>query len=118
MDGLEVFISLTLLFVGVITLAFRNRRQYLIGFRIGYTYMSDRAWRKANTFAGLYMVSFSLFLLLLALIGVPVNLFVLIIMAGVILLIFTGTIVARGSMRGKTFQPRLLRNPVNGLKLT
>ena len=67
MDWLEVFISLTLLFAGIITLAFRNRRQYFIGFRVGYTYMSDKAWRKANTFAGLYMVFFSLFLLALTL---------------------------------------------------
>lgn len=95
MDWLEVFISLTLLFAGIITLAFRNRRQYFIGFRVGYTYMSDKAWRKANTFAGLYMVFFSLFLLLLALVGVPVNQFVLVMIAGIIFLIFAGTLVAR-----------------------
>lgn len=48
----EVFISLTLLAAGLLTFAFRNRRNYFIGFRIGYTYMSDRAWRKPTPLRG------------------------------------------------------------------
>lgn len=95
MNPLEALISSVLLVAGLLTLAFRNRRQYAVGFRIGYTYMSEKAWRKANTFAGLYMVSFSLLLLLLALTGIGTNTFVLIMIAGILVLLFAGTLVAK-----------------------
>ncbi|WP_367883227.1 SdpI family protein [Thermococcus peptonophilus] len=78
----EVFISLTFLAAGLLTYSFRNKRNYLIGFRIGYTYMSDRAWRETNTFAGLFMMVFSVLLLGLALAGIGILAFILIMLAG------------------------------------
>ncbi|WP_297490509.1 DUF1648 domain-containing protein [Thermococcus sp.] len=95
MNSFEVSISIVLLLSGLLTLAFRNRRNSLVGFRIGYTYQSDFAWRKANTFAGLFITGLSLFLLFLAFIGVAPNSFVLIMLAGVLVLIPLGTAVAK-----------------------
>jgi uncharacterized membrane protein len=91
----EVFISLILLAAGLLTFAFRDKRNYLIGFRIGYTYMSDRAWREANTFAGLFMIVFSILLLELALAGVGILVFTLVMLAGVIVLVVAGFRIAK-----------------------
>ncbi|WP_297460616.1 DUF1648 domain-containing protein [Thermococcus sp.] len=95
MDTLEVFISITLLFAGLLTLAFRNRRQHFIGFRIGYTYMSREAWRRANALVGLFTVAFSLLLLLLAIQGIELNAFALVTVVGIFFILLMGTIVAR-----------------------
>jgi uncharacterized membrane protein len=91
----EILISLTLLFAGLLTFAFRNRRNYFIGFRVGYTYMSDKAWRETNTFAGLFMMLFSIFLLGLALAGVGILVFTLIMLAGVVFLTVAGFRIAK-----------------------
>ncbi|ASJ02646.1 hypothetical protein A3L09_04910 [Thermococcus profundus] len=91
----EVFISLTLLAAGLLTYAFRNKRNYFIGFRVGYTYMSERAWRETNAFAGLFMAVFSIFLLGLALAGVEIPVFTLVMLAGVILLMVAGFRIAK-----------------------
>lgn len=95
----EVFISLTLLAAGLLTFAFRNRRNYFIGFRIGYTYMSDRAWRETNTFAGLFMMVFSVLLLGLALAGLGILTFILTMLAGVVFLTVAGFRVAKKGLR-------------------
>ncbi|WP_456366227.1 DUF1648 domain-containing protein [Thermococcus sp.] len=95
MNSFETLISLILLLSGLLTLAFRNRRNSFVGFRIGYTYQSDLAWKKTNTFAGLFIIGLSLLLLPLAFIGVAPNAFVLIMLAGVLILIPLGTAVAR-----------------------
>ncbi|MDK2915278.1 MAG: hypothetical protein PWQ79_2193 [Thermococcaceae archaeon] len=91
----EVFISLTLLAAGLLTFAFRKGRNYFIGFRIGYTYMSERAWKETNTFAGLFMVVFSILLLGLALAGVGILVFTLLMLAGVVLLTVAGFRIAK-----------------------
>ncbi|NJE45843.1 DUF1648 domain-containing protein [Thermococcus sp. GR7] len=95
MEWVELYIVMTLFVAGLLTFAFRNKRQYFIGFRIGYTYQSDDAWRKANTFAGIFMMALSLFLLVLAIAGVSLNVFVLVMIAGILLLLFLGTLIAK-----------------------
>ena len=80
----EVFIGLTLLIAGLLTLAFRNRQNSLIGVRIGYTYMSEEAWRKANTAGGLFFVGFSLVLIIMALTGASIQAFLLALIVGVL----------------------------------
>ncbi|NJD98996.1 DUF1648 domain-containing protein [Thermococcus sp. LS1] len=95
MEWVELYIVMTLFVAGLLTLAFRNKRQYFIGFRIGYTYQSDEAWRKANTFAGIFMMALSLFLLVLAIADVSLNVFVLVMIAGILLLLFLGTLIAK-----------------------
>ncbi len=63
MDELEVIISAIVLFVGILTFAFRNTPNPYVGVRIGYTYLSKEAWRKANTFAGIYCTAMGITLL-------------------------------------------------------
>ena len=80
----DLFIGLTLLVAGILTLAFRNRQNSFIGVRIGYTYMSEEAWRKANTAGGLFFVGFSLVLVIMALTGVSIQAFLLALIVGVL----------------------------------
>ncbi|WP_232461759.1 SdpI family protein [Thermococcus pacificus] len=80
----EVFIGLTLLAAGLLTLAFRNRQNPFIGVRIGYTYMSKEAWRKANTAGGLFFVGFSLFLVIMAIAGASIGAFLIVLIVGVL----------------------------------
>ncbi len=80
----ELFIGLTLLTAGLLTLAFRNRQNSFIGVRIGYTYMSEEAWRKANTAGGLFFVVFSVFLIIIALMGASIGAFLIAIIVGVL----------------------------------
>ncbi len=80
----ELFIGLTLLTAGLLTLAFRNRQNSFIGVRIGYTYMSEEAWRKANTAGGLFFVGFSVFLIIIALMGASIGAFLIAIIVGVL----------------------------------
>ena len=80
----ELFIGLTLLTAGLLMLAFRNRQNSFIGVRIGYTYMSEEAWRKANTAGGLFFVGFSVFLIIMALMGASIGAFLITIIVGVL----------------------------------
>jgi uncharacterized membrane protein len=91
----EVFVSLLLLGAGLMTLAFRNRRNRLIGFRVGYTWHSERVWRKVNTFSALYSIAYSLLLLALALHGFPVTPFVITMLAFVLSEVVIGIWLAR-----------------------
>jgi uncharacterized membrane protein len=59
MDGvneLEIILPIVMICVGALTYAFRNTPNPYIGVRMGYTYLSKEAWRKANTFAGVYCI--------------------------------------------------------------
>ncbi len=93
--AVELLTVLVLLVSGILTLAFRNRRNYFIGFRVGYTYHSDRAWKKTNTFAGVFSIAYSLLLLLLVFTGVSLQVFVFIAVAFVITEVFLGTWIAK-----------------------
>ena len=93
--AVELLTVLVLLVSGILTLAFRNRRNYLIGFRVGYTYHSDRAWKKTNTFAGAFSIAYSLILLLLVFTGVSLQVFVFIAIAFVITEVFLDTWIAK-----------------------
>lgn len=91
----EMFVSLVLLLGGLLALAFRKRRNPLIGFRVGYTYHSERVWEKVNTFAGVFSVVYSLFLLALAFYGVSRNIFTLGVVGFVIIQLFIGLWMAK-----------------------
>ena len=91
----EVFIGMTLLASGLLTLAFRNRPNSLIGVRIGYTYMSEEAWRKANTAGGLFFVGFSVFLVTMALMRASIEVFLIALIVGVLAGVGISTAVAK-----------------------
>lgn len=97
MEEVELFIIVTFFTAGLLTFAFRNKRQYFIGFRTGYTYQSEDAWRKANTFAGIFMMVLSLCLLVLGILGVSLSMFISVMIFGVLLLLFLGTLIAEKS---------------------
>ncbi|NJE54688.1 DUF1648 domain-containing protein [Thermococcus sp. 21S9] len=90
----EVFVSLLLLWAGLVTLAFRNRRNRLIGFRVGYTWHSERVWRKVNTFGGLSLIVYSIILLCLAIYGVSMNAFTIAVVVFVVAESLIGTWMA------------------------
>ncbi|MEO2151753.1 MAG: DUF1648 domain-containing protein [Thermococcus sp.] len=91
----EVFVSLTLLSAGLLTLTFRKKQNPFIGFRVGYTYHSERVWERVNTFAGVFSIAYSLILFVLALYGVSMNAFILVMMAFVGAELFVGLWMAR-----------------------
>ncbi|ASI99244.1 DUF1648 domain-containing protein [Thermococcus celer] len=92
----EILVSLFLLFSSFLVLAFRERRNPLIGFRVGYTYHSERVWKKVNTFSGIANALVSLFLLGLAFLGVSLNVFVLVMTSLLLLVVFIGLTMAKG----------------------
>ncbi|AMQ18489.1 SdpI family protein [Thermococcus peptonophilus] len=113
----EVFISLTFLAAGLLTYSFRNKRNYLIGFRIGYTYMSDRAWRETNTFAGLFMMVFSVLLLGLALAGIGILAFILIMLAGVVFLTVAGFRIAKRAYEEEELSIEAPEKPIERIEV-
>ncbi len=44
--AVELFMFLSFLAASLLILAFRNRRNPVVGFRVGYTYHSRRAWKR------------------------------------------------------------------------
>lgn len=87
----EFAVSVVLIVVGVLTYAFRNRPNPYIGVRFGYTYLSKEAWRKANTFAGVYTTVLGLLLMILSLtLKIPKLVFLAIILiASAVLIVLT-----------------------------
>lgn len=91
----EILVSLFLLFSSFLVLAFRERRNPLIGFRVGYTYHSERVWRKVNTFSGIAHALVSVLLLGLAFLGVSLNVFILAMTSLSIGVLFVGLVMAK-----------------------
>ncbi len=112
--AVEVFMVLGLLVAGVTTLAFRNRQNILIGFRVGYTYHSERVWRKVNTFAGVFSIVYSLFLLLLAFLGVSLEVFMFIAVAFVLLELLIGTWMAKREYELEELSKEAPEKPARG----
>ncbi len=80
----HLFVDMLFVVVGVLTYIFRNTPNPYIGVRLGYTYLSKEAWRRANTFAALYCILLGMLLLFLDLtIKLPNNVFVLLMLVGI-----------------------------------
>ncbi len=67
----RLFLSALMLFTGILTLAVRNRPNPFVGVRFGYTYLSRRAWKKANTFAGIFSLILGFLMLTLYILDFP-----------------------------------------------
>ncbi len=67
----RLFLSVLMLLTGLMTLAVRNRPNPFVGVRFGYTYLSKRAWKRANTFAGAFSLISGLLMLTLYLLDFP-----------------------------------------------
>ncbi|AJC72064.1 membrane protein [Thermococcus guaymasensis DSM 11113] len=107
----EMFVSLALLLGGLLALAFRKRRNPLIGFRVGYTYHSERVWEKVNTFAGIFSIVYSLFLLALALYGVSKDVFTLVVGMFAITQMFLGLRMAKREYEIEEFSEEAPEKP-------
>ena len=105
----EVFLSLLLVFVGILTLLVREKPNPFIGVRFGYTYLSREAWKKANTFAGIYSVIAGTCLLSLVLVmDLPLQVFVVLYLASVIPLAYFSYRIAR-----ETYEKEDLSSPAD-----
>ncbi len=67
----RLLLSALMLFTGILTLAVRNRPNPFVGVRSGYTYLSRRAWKKTNTFAGIFSLISGLLMLTLYILDFP-----------------------------------------------
>ncbi len=109
MNELEVVLSIVMICVGVLTYAFRNTPNPYIGVRMGYTYLSKEAWRKANTFAGIYCILTGFCLLAISVIlkpSIPAFLAVLLILVAILA-------VQSYRTAKETYEREDLRTPAN-----
>lgn len=86
----EVFILFIFLVVGLLIFVFRNRRNYFIGFRIGYIYMFDRVWREIDIFVGFFMMVFLVLFFGFVLVGLGIFIFIFIMFVGVVFFMVVG----------------------------
>ncbi len=112
MNWLEIAVSFAMVLVGVITYALRNTPNPYVGVRMGYTYLSKEAWRKANTFAGIYCVAVGFALLALSVIFQPPNLvFLSILLTSVAILAVLSYRIAK-----ETYEMEDLKAPIKSAK--
>ena len=115
MSGLnsQIVISMVTILIGVLTYAFRNRPNPYIGMRIGYTYLSKEAWRRANSFAGVYCIVLGFALLAVSLIFHPSRLVFL----SIILIMATILAVQSYRIAKEAYEMEDLKIPVNSARL-
>ncbi len=89
-----IFISAIIFLTGMLTYLFRDKPNMAIGFRIGYTFASEEAWRKTNEFAGKAFMGLGVIMGLMSLLG-NVVLVTLVMIIGVSLIIWKGYIIAK-----------------------
>lgn len=94
MGYVGIFISATIFLAGLLTYLFRDRPNSAIGFRIGYTFASDEAWRKTNEFAGKAFMGLGIIMGLMSIIWNAV-LVTLAMLIGVSLITWKGYGIAR-----------------------
>ena len=108
----ELFVSLLMLIVGSVTLAVRNRPNPFIGVRFGYTYLSKEAWRKANTFAGLYCLILGLCFLVISLsVRIPFMIFFTMLVISMIPMTYYSYKIAK-----ETYEKEDLSTPIGEVK--
>ncbi|RLI75962.1 hypothetical protein DRP05_13760 [Archaeoglobales archaeon] len=83
--SLAMFVGILFVIIGVLTYIFRNTPNPYIGVRLGYTYLSKEAWKKANTFTAFYCILFGILLMFTSFtIQLPDNTFILLMLVGVL----------------------------------
>ena len=98
--------------IGVLVYAFRNTPNPYIGVRFGYTYLSKEAWRKANTFAGIYCMITGAILLTVTLIFNPSKIvFIALLLISVAVLAIQSYRIAK-----ETYEKEDLKTPLKEAK--
>lgn len=89
-----LFIAGTMFLAGLLTYLFRNRPNYAIGVRTGYTFLSGEAWKKTNEFAGKAFMVLGLFLGILSFTA-NIGLLTAVMLAGVALIVKRSLVIAK-----------------------
>ncbi|NOY10530.1 MAG: DUF1648 domain-containing protein [Archaeoglobi archaeon] len=109
---IEMFLSLLLIFMGIVTLLVRDRPNPYVGVRMGYTYLSREAWRKANTFAGVYSVLVgAVMLLAVLLLNPPIHVFIIVYFLSLFPLVYVSYRIAK-----KTYEMEDMSSPPREMK--
>ncbi len=90
---MKAIIALLSIGLGIATLAVRNRPNPFVGVRFAYTHLSIRAWREANTFAGIYFTLLGMIMLTLTFL--PAQVFVAIYVIAIIPAIYMSYRIAK-----------------------
>jgi len=108
--NVKILLSLLLVFSGFVMLLVRDKPNPFIGIRFGYTYFSKEAWRKANTFAGLYCIILGLCFLVIG-IGLPFKIFL-----GIYVITITSVVYLSYRIAKETYEKEDLSTPVEEFK--
>ncbi|WP_461865272.1 SdpI family protein [Thermococcus sp.] len=116
MEMIELIIALTSLVSSLIVLALRNRPNPIVGFRIGYTFNSKRAWRKANMVSGIFSLGYSLVLLVMAFVGISLEIFIFLMVVFVIAEVWLGVYFAKREYELEDLSQEAPEKPFGELK--
>ncbi|AIY90863.1 tryptophan-specific permease [Geoglobus acetivorans] len=109
---IEVSLSLLLVFMGIVTLLVRDRPNPYVGVRMGYTYLSREAWKKANAFAGAYSVLVGVAMLLaVLLLNPPIHAFIAIYLLSLVPLVYVSYRIAK-----ETYEMEDMSSPPGEMK--
>ncbi|AAB89050.1 SdpI family protein [Archaeoglobus fulgidus] len=112
MEDLKTFLSFLLIIIGLLTYALRNRPNPYVGVRMGYTYLSKEAWRKANTFAGIFCVMAGLVLIAMnMLLNLPDQVFLIVFLIIIVAVAFLSYRVGK-----EAYEKEDLRMPAKAKK--
>lgn len=103
-----LFIAGTMFLAGLLTYLYRDKPNYAIGVRIGYTLQSKEAWRRANGFAGKAFMVLGIFLAILSFTE-NIALLTVAMLAGVAIITWKSFTMAR-----ETVELRDLSTPAEG----
>jgi len=108
----ELFLSVLMLVIGALTLAVRDRLNPFVGVRFGYTYLSKEAWRRANTFAGIYCIVLGLCFLAVSLtVELPFEEFMIAYLLSIVPMVYLSYRIAKES-----YEKEDLTSPLNEVK--
>jgi len=88
------FIAGTMFLAGFLTYLYRDKPNYAIGVRVGYTLQSREAWRRANEFAGRAFMALGFVLAILSFTG-NIALLTGVMLVGVIIITWKSIAIAR-----------------------
>ncbi len=108
----QLALSAVMFGIGAVVYLLRDTPNPYVGVRFGYTYLSKEAWKRANTFAGIYSMMAGLILLMITVIFNPSRMvFIALLLLSVAILVFQSYRIAR-----ETYEREDLKTPVKAIK--
>ncbi len=99
-------LGIIFIFSGILCLAIRNKPKvgrYMIGFRVPYTFASERAWKRAHEVVGVMFIAFGFMLIILAKI-LPLSMLTVVMLIELGAIISVGTLVAKREAELESFE--------------